>query len=390
MFEKYFVEFYVSEQELKENIFSSLKSLNELEPEKWSSELLEYADLNKSSQEILLSLSNTVPALSVINKLPPESELMECLRLVAIELSMILSSKHLEYYFMKHFYMFCSTYLLGFRYLLATEVLSEKLNKEPDYSPDDIFTILTSKAFNPEPFPLVWNAAKEAHEETQRLFTDPDANEYVNYILDFERGIEKYIKDNSAFVVMESFIRLVNEAIAKNIGNALDNLQLENDISKTGISEVADLIMKIVRQKTKQRLELEGRGGKRERQGFVWTHEHKVAFFLKVAGLPKIENKPMWDYAYSELMKKDFNSKIIDYIKTETAFKDVPEKLFRKAVSTWRNYQDNFERIKPDKKAKAFAYRYALLLLGYPYTKYSTINRYFGDGKRLSQAIIKS
>src|SRR5436309_3094827 len=105
MFEKYFAEFHVSEQELKEEIHSVLVSLNTLEPEQWPQESLECSDPNKPSQEILSSLLNSLPE-QVIGQLNlSELELIEALRLIAIGLTRLLNQKHLDYFFIKQLYM---------------------------------------------------------------------------------------------------------------------------------------------------------------------------------------------------------------------------------------------------------------------------------------------
>ena len=80
---------------------------------------------------------------------------------------------------------------------------------------------------------------------------------------------------------------------------------------------------------------------------------------------------------------KDFNYKIIDYLKTETPFKEVSQELFRDAVKTWK--KNNYNGSKPAAHENPFAFTlyHALKILGYPETKFSTIKLYYGHGKKL-------
>ncbi len=123
-------------------------------------------------------------------------------------------------------------------------------------------------------------------------------------------------------------------------------------------------------------------GGARKRKGFTWTEENKILFYEAVINLPKIKGKSIWHYAFNELMEKDFHYTIISYLKTETEFRSVPE-LFDKAVKTWRKYKDSLENPTEEDNPDAFERLHALKLLDFPETKFSTMKRYFGDGKKL-------
>lgn len=217
MFEKYFAEFFVSEQELKEVIHSTLGSLSFLDSDTWPPELLEHANPQKPSEEFLRSLGHSIPDLPISRLNEEGFEAIELLRLSAIRLKILLDSKELEYVASKFFYMTCSHYFLGLRYLIAVAILSEKLNKELIYNRDTIINVLSKDSFNPEKLPSVLIAAQAAQEEIKRLFEDESADEYVQHVREFESVVEKYIKDNYLMILFESFIRLISEACAKNM-----------------------------------------------------------------------------------------------------------------------------------------------------------------------------
>jgi len=287
MLEKYFDEFRVTEQELKEEIYSTLKSLNTFEPEQWTLDLLECANPHKPSQEIFSSLINAIPELPVGKMNLSELELIEALRLTAIQLTLRLNRKRLNYLFIKQLYMECSELILAIRYIFATEVLAQKLNRELRYDEEKIVSILTTEAHDRNQDSLVFRVVKAASEEIGRLFADDSAKQYAECILDFERAFEKYIEDNYYAVLRESFFRIANEAMLKNI-NILDSeLHWEKGISKTDIREMSEQLLKAVRQNANRRLEIK-KGGARKRKGFTWTDERKISFYKQVESLPRI------------------------------------------------------------------------------------------------------
>ncbi len=104
MYEKHFAEFYVSEHELKEQIYATLENLIECSPEVWSTDILEYADPQKSSEDILRNLAERIPQLKAkkdaFNALYTE----ESLREVALTLDSILTEIQLDFYCMRRLY----------------------------------------------------------------------------------------------------------------------------------------------------------------------------------------------------------------------------------------------------------------------------------------------
>lgn len=129
------------------------------------------------------------------------------------------------------------------------------------------------------------------------------------------------------------------------------------------------------------------RGGRRERKGFVWTPEKKVAFYKEIEALPKHKRKSVWKSALEELIEQEFDSETIAWLKSRSYLKPLPEKLLDEAIKTWRKYlpDERWAEMRPDDKPRAFEFRYALHRLGYPdeFT-HSTLETYYYEGKKLS------
>lgn len=128
-------------------------------------------------------------------------------------------------------------------------------------------------------------------------------------------------------------------------------------------------------------------GGARERKGFVWTDDKKIAFYEKMESQAKINNKSIWQYALDTLIEQNFDADTISWLKSRPVLQDVPRELFDKAVKTWRKYleSENWRGIKTEDAPRAFEYRYALHVLGYPKEfTCSTLETYYYEGKKLS------
>jgi hypothetical protein len=128
-------------------------------------------------------------------------------------------------------------------------------------------------------------------------------------------------------------------------------------------------------------------GGARERKGFVWTPEKKVAFYKEVESLPKHKGKSIWQFVLDELIEQEFDTETIEWLKSRSYLKAIPEELFDSAVKTWRKYlpDESWSGMRPDDKPRAYEFRHVLHLLGYPdeFT-YSTLETYYYEGKKLS------
>jgi hypothetical protein len=387
MFEKYFAEFFVSEQELKEEIHSTLASLSFLDSDTWPPELLEHANPQKPSEEFLLSLGNSIPDLPISRLNEEGFKAIELLRLSAIRLKLLLDSKELEYVASKFFYMTCSHYFLGLRYLIVVAILSEKLNKELIYNRDTIINVLTKDSFNPENIPSVLTAAEAAQEEIKRLLEDESADEYVQNVREFESAVEKYIKDNYLMILFESFIRLISEAYAKNIEIINTKIQLSEPLALGDLRELTEGSFKLARQSLSIRLGVK-RGGLRERKGFSWTDDKKVAYFEAVESLPKTKGRSYWQFALDELIEHEFDAETVGWLRNNPAFKALPATVFGDAVKVWRKYleMENWNKMKEKERPRAFEFRHALYRLGFPdIFTHSTLKSYYFAGKRMAK-----
>lgn len=130
------------------------------------------------------------------------------------------------------------------------------------------------------------------------------------------------------------------------------------------------------------------RGGARERKGFVWTGDKKIAFYEKVEALPQYKEKSVWQFLLDELIEAEFNIEAITWLKNNPALKAIPEELITLAIKVWRKYlpDEAWDEMKPEDKPRAFEFRHALNLLGYPAENtYATLETYYYEGKKLSE-----
>lgn len=129
-------------------------------------------------------------------------------------------------------------------------------------------------------------------------------------------------------------------------------------------------------------------GGARERKGFVWTPEKKIAFYKEVESLPKHKGQSVWQFILNELVEQEFDGETIAWLKSRPYMKAVPEELINSAIKSWRKYlsRENWNEMKTDDKPRAFEFRHALHLLDYPdeFT-YSTLETYYYEGRKLSE-----
>jgi hypothetical protein len=152
----------------------------------------------------------------------------------------------------------------------------------------------------------------------------------------------------------------------------------------------AEEIRKAIFQPDWERLKLISgitRGGRRERKGFVWTPEKKVAFYKEIEALPKHKGKSVWKFALEELIEQEFDSDTIAWLKSRSYLQPLPEKLLDEAIKAWRKYLPNesWNELRSDDKPRAFELRHAIHLLGYPDEfMHSTLETYYYEGKKLS------
>lgn len=288
---------------------------------------------------------------------------------------------------MRYFYKANRTYFLLLRYAIITQILTENLGKVPiSKNPSVVQKLIFDGIYQDGDILVALIARDEAEKEIQSFYEDEANQEYIQKISDFEYAIYEYIKQNSYGFCSGSFMLATYLAISKNTDLIDREFNFDEPMTDKDRKAAISELMKVTLQITLNRIGIkDGRGGKREREGFVWNDQCKIEFYKTVGSLPKIKDKMLWDYAFEKLNEEDFNYNYIEYLRTETAFRDVPEFLFREAVKTWSKYKDSLTKPKPDEKPFVFALLHTLHLLNYPQTKISTMKRYYSNGKKLSK-----
>lgn len=236
-------------------------------------------------------------------------------------------------------------------------------------------------------------AAFIKNDKTYGKFTDERINEII--ITEFKQADKKVLLERllrrdvslTFQAMMINFEYLFSSLLLRILSTA--QMRATNEIRKEiGLPPLSKKKMKKFIEEPFQKSEdiiLDtGRGGKRPRKGFVWKEENKSAFYEQVNNLPRINEKPMWEYALSELMEKDFDFYIEEYLRKKTPFQTVPTVLFKEAIKTWKKYKDSLEKLKPQEQPRAFEFQHAIHLLNYSEITFLTANKYFREGKFLS------
>jgi len=223
-----------------------------------------------------------------------------------------------------------------------------------------------------------------AEEEIDRVIQDERTGQlYLNAISSFEDNVEAQVKKAVPTVFSEIYFRLLTEAIMASAPIIDDAIGRPGEFDPKFFGEFVDTMMRRGRRFMNERLGIK-RGGKRLTKKFVWTDDRKREFFEKVSSLVHETGEPLWRFAYDELREKDFSYRIVDWLRTETPLKEVPNDLWTGAMKAWKGGENGFGRLEAPKTPEAFAMYHALHLLGYPETTYSTLKKYFGQGKKLS------
>lgn len=385
MYQKHFAEYYLSEKDLKAKINSILKNLNIFAPIEFSNDIIENINSNESTEVFLQNLMIFIPIIKNLEKDLSVLEAETRLRVVAINLDIILFTKRLEYLLPKLIGMTFSSQLLGFRYIVASLIIEQTLAENLRYDSNAIIQNLMNPFNGENQTVSKFSTAILAEEEISRITVNEKANIFFeNLIENFEVSIENYVNQNLPDVIYETFNRIFFEAVVTNLNFIAESFSLENSVVSENKSDLSKIISGIVRKGTSFRMGIQ-RGGKREKKGFMWTKQNKISFYKQVMHLPKIADKPMWEYALNELMEKNFDFYIEEYLKNKTPFRDVPKKLFTEAIKIWKKYKDDLVNMKPQDKPRAFEFLHALYLLEYPQITFSTSVKYFTQGKKLSE-----
>jgi hypothetical protein len=222
---------------------------------------------------------------------------------------------------------------------------------------------------------------EELKRKIQEYFQNADEKRLLTRLRrKFVNGVYPAMIKNIEMQIGDAFLQILSAAQMR----AENEIRKELGLHELKLKEMRDFVSKPVQRTQNIILDIK-HGGKRKKEGFVWRDEHKRALYEQVTNLPKIYGKPMWEYAYEELIREKFDYRVIGNIRKLSCFKDVPENLYHEAVAVWRKSYESKEVLPEENTAKGFAIRYALILLGYSWKKFSTVEKYFRKGKNLSE-----
>jgi hypothetical protein len=383
MYKKYFTEFYISSDELKRKILDQLKQLASVNPEefdsRWVDSLSTDCDANQFIQQIVKHHSL---AASENDFIGIEVEIV--LRLIAIRFATMLDCELLEAILLNLIFRTFSTQFLCFRYMFATEIIKKELGEELASNYDLVTEDLLNHDASVERNRIV--CVIVAEREIGRVIGNEKTRDlFIDFVEQFESSVENHIKKALPQIVLESLVRAFMEGIVANASYTERFLGSNDTLNHAEAGQLFDELYRFGKKQANVRLGIPGRGGLRKTSKFTWTNERKIAFYYCVSSLPKINGEPLWNYAYDELNEKSFSWQIINFLRNETPLKNAPEKIWQSALKTWEKYKDSLTVPKASETPAAFAMMHALKILKYPDTKFSTLKKYFGQGKKLSQ-----
>lgn len=384
MIEQIFEEYNISETELRQKIINTLTETYRLQPNEQLAELITHMNGNPPILEIIALILN--PDWDKIFDEIKSNRLTELdlLRLCAYHADFDLDNIKLKNLILKQFSKNFFNFTYGIIFVFIVIILVEKQGVDIDFDRDLIHDILSNPPKNLFEVLDVLRASIFVKSLIDRFASDEANSQFSNEINRFCNQMYDYLEQNIVNDCYMSSVSLLLEAQAKFLDDINDKLQFGEPISATDKREYIEAITKIKKQVTKNRVGYEGRGGKRERKGFKWVDsENKIRFYETVENLPEIKGKPLWEYAYENINENDFHYKYIDYLKSLPEFQNVPDGLFQDAVRTWRKYKDSLIKPLASEQSQNFAFQHALHLLDFPNGKYSSLKRYYGEGKKL-------
>ena len=290
---------------------------------------------------------------------------------------------------MRYFYKANRTYFLLLRYAIITQILTENLGKVPiSKNPSVVQKLIFDGIYQDGDILVALIARDEAEKEIQSFYEDEANQEYIQKISNFEYAIYEYIKQNSYGFCSGSFMLATYLAISKNTDLIDREFNFDEPMTDKDRKAAISELMKATLQITRNRMGIkDGRGGKRERVGFVWNDERKIQFYKTVESFPKLENKSAWKYALYELFDVDFAMDMISWLKGRPGLKEIPSQLFNEAVAKWRVYDLPEDVIRSEHKPRFFEYRQAIYLLEFPDEfEFSTLDTYYKNGKKLCKS----
>ena len=259
--------------------------------------------------------------------------------------------------------------------------------------------------FNPQNFaecsPKTWlvpKSSESARANVRAMLKEHDperSDEEINEWADkFDSMLMKVMMEAKAKHIAERISENLDSLLITVMEDAIRAYAFEGTIElnaeagkKIDVRQYKDIILKAYWSRISEKVGLK-RGGARERKGFVWTDEKKIAFYENVEALPNYKDKSVWQYLLDELIEAEFDAEAITWLKNNPALKSIPEELINAAIKAWRKYlpDESWDQMKPEDKARAYEFRQALHLLQYPAENtYATLETYYYEGKKLSE-----
>lgn len=374
----------LTEDELKEQIVHTILDLLEKWPEKFE---LEPTSIPSPEIETIsfVSIFADLPGMNEVRASILASDPMRALRVILRFLSAVRWSFEIETRMIALISLMNSPQFLGVRYELAANVILDVLKEQLKYDYEEISEfLLNPHDRNPNQSPAAYEAAAE--EEIARVMANPQTREkFLDATRRFDDRVENQIKKALPAVILEMAYRLTTEALMVSVSIIDEEIGDSDEPERKFFRDVLDQFVRKGIRFTNERVGIR-RGGSRTTSKFVWNDDRKREFYEAVTRLVHKDGTPLWTYAHKELVDKDFSYRIVGFLRSETQLKDVPRSIWEDAVKTWQAHANSFGRLPPDKTPAAFGMRHALVLLGFPLPAFSTLKKYYGEGKRLSNA----
>ncbi len=269
--------------------------------------------------------------------------------------------------------------LLAIRYRIAVDLIENVLDEEPLYNLDQVMDCLIIPAKEPDLGPAGLRAAEA---EIDRVVqNDLTRERFYDSVERFEDNVRSQIERATPSIIVEITGRMLMEGIMASEGMIRDTMGETMDREFFG--KIMDTFFRHGRRFSNERLGIK-RGGRRTTEKFVWTDDRKREFHDKVDGLRHKDGQPLWTFAHKELVDKDFDYRINQWLRSETDLITAPTALWNKAVNAWEGQASDFRRLSAEEKPEAFAMSHAIHLLEFPEIAYSTMKKYFGQGKNVS------
>ena len=380
----------LTEADLRVRILDSVQGLTDYRPDQWPVSFLDSLAAEQAPAAFVAALKGQADYLKRATEYIDAEDLLSALRHCSLILDSVLRVEQASYCSLRAMEPPTEKIFLVVFSSLAVE--NADSNWRFEFPPDQILEILGDWGGDGFTKGEQFGAEIHAYAEIERFVSmHPRGAEFGEAKEEFSLKASRYVRDSLSSVIPSVLIRLGVEACLKFLPEfrSLDTSLLDSAV-RDGQDEIRTLIAemnKVEKRNFASRFGLkERRGGPRNKGKTGWTDEMKIRLFETAVSLPKISDLQMWEYAVIELMEKDFDSLIVQFLRSKTPLKDAPATIFNTAVKTWKKYKDAFGRPKEEESHKAFALYHANAIIGGTESEYSTLRTYFYHGRKLAEA----